>query len=208
VLRRSVESAQYTRSSSVFVAVRQAYAPRWARSATPCARASWQPSNASCLIGVGSRHRRSATCDLRIRRGLLQAAPPALLDRISLTGRLRASASRCGSHPRHTPACHRARGGQGQALRAAPRAAVLDRQGPNQRMSRTGGQHAVRSGSLIPNAQHSTKPGRSIQFGKGRHPPALNMGDCFAYACARANGARLLFKGEDFRRTDIEPAIP
>jgi ribonuclease VapC len=34
------------------------------------------------------------------------------------------------------------------------------------------------------------------------------MGDCFAYACARANGARPLFKGEDFRRTDIEPAIP
>jgi ribonuclease VapC len=44
------------------------------------------------------------------------------------------------------------------------------------------------------------------QFGKGRHPAALNMGDCFAYACARANGARLLFNGEDFRRTDIEPA--
>jgi ribonuclease VapC len=46
------------------------------------------------------------------------------------------------------------------------------------------------------------------QFGKGRHPAALNMGDCFAYACARANSARLLFKGEDLRRTDIEPAIP
>jgi ribonuclease VapC len=45
------------------------------------------------------------------------------------------------------------------------------------------------------------------QFGKGRHPAARTMGDCFAYACARANSARLLFKGEDFRRTDIEPAI-
>jgi ribonuclease VapC len=33
------------------------------------------------------------------------------------------------------------------------------------------------------------------------------MGNCFAYECARASGARLLFKGEDFRRTDIEPAI-
>ncbi len=43
-------------------------------------------------------------------------------------------------------------------------------------------------------------------FGKGRHPAALNMGDCFAYACARANDARLLFKGEDFARTDIEAA--
>ena len=46
------------------------------------------------------------------------------------------------------------------------------------------------------------------QFGKGRHPAALNMGDCFAYACARTNGARLLFKGEDFARTDIAPAMP
>ena len=44
------------------------------------------------------------------------------------------------------------------------------------------------------------------QFGKGRHPAALNMGDCFAYACARANGAGLLFKGDDLNRTDIEVA--
>jgi ribonuclease VapC len=36
------------------------------------------------------------------------------------------------------------------------------------------------------------------RFGKGRHPAALNMGDCHAYACAKANGARLLFKGGDF----------
>ncbi|MBN9510067.1 MAG: type II toxin-antitoxin system VapC family toxin [Alphaproteobacteria bacterium] len=43
------------------------------------------------------------------------------------------------------------------------------------------------------------------QYGKGRHPAALNMGDCYAYACAKANGARLLFKGEDFARTDITP---
>lgn len=41
------------------------------------------------------------------------------------------------------------------------------------------------------------------RFGKGRHPAALNMGDCFAFACARANGARLLFKGNDFVLTDI-----
>ncbi len=41
------------------------------------------------------------------------------------------------------------------------------------------------------------------RFGKGRHPAALNMGDCFAYACARANNARLLFKGDDFAKTDI-----
>ena len=41
------------------------------------------------------------------------------------------------------------------------------------------------------------------RFGKGRHPDALNMGDCHAYACARANGAVLLFKGNDFPKTDI-----
>ena len=44
------------------------------------------------------------------------------------------------------------------------------------------------------------------EFGKGRHPAALNMGDCFAYACAKANRARLLFKGDDFSKTDIAPA--
>ena len=41
------------------------------------------------------------------------------------------------------------------------------------------------------------------RFGKGRHPARLNMGDCFAYACARIHNAPLLFKGEDFARTDV-----
>jgi ribonuclease VapC len=44
------------------------------------------------------------------------------------------------------------------------------------------------------------------QYGRGRHPAALNMGDCYAYACAKANRARLLFKGEDFAKTDIVSA--
>lgn len=44
------------------------------------------------------------------------------------------------------------------------------------------------------------------RFGKGRHPAALNFGDCFAYACARSAGLPLLYKGDDFPRTDIEPA--
>ena len=43
-------------------------------------------------------------------------------------------------------------------------------------------------------------------FGTGRHPAALNMGDCFAYACAKANRATLLFKGDDFTKTDIAGA--
>jgi ribonuclease VapC len=41
------------------------------------------------------------------------------------------------------------------------------------------------------------------QFGKGRHPAGLNMGDCYAYACAKIHGANLLFKGNDFAKTDI-----
>lgn len=44
------------------------------------------------------------------------------------------------------------------------------------------------------------------RFGKGRHPAALNIGDCFAYACARSNKAKLLFKGDDFGKTDIVAA--
>lgn len=44
------------------------------------------------------------------------------------------------------------------------------------------------------------------RFGKGRHPARLNMDDCFAYACAKALGRPLLFKGDDFSQTDIERA--
>ena len=45
------------------------------------------------------------------------------------------------------------------------------------------------------------------QYGKGqRHPAGLNFGDCFAYALARDAGEPLLFKGEDFARTDVDPA--
>jgi ribonuclease VapC len=45
------------------------------------------------------------------------------------------------------------------------------------------------------------------RFGRGRHPAALNIGDCFAYALAKATGETLLFKGDDFARTDIARAI-
>ena len=40
-------------------------------------------------------------------------------------------------------------------------------------------------------------------YGKGRHKADLNMGGCFAYACARTHGIPLLFKGNDFGHTDI-----
>ncbi|MDE0309455.1 MAG: type II toxin-antitoxin system VapC family toxin [Acidiferrobacterales bacterium] len=42
-----------------------------------------------------------------------------------------------------------------------------------------------------------------LEFGKGRHPAQLNFGDCFTYALARSLDQRLLFKGEDFSKTDI-----
>ncbi len=44
------------------------------------------------------------------------------------------------------------------------------------------------------------------RYGKGRHPAQLNFGDCLSYACAKAHRALLLFKGEDFLKTDINAA--
>jgi ribonuclease VapC len=41
------------------------------------------------------------------------------------------------------------------------------------------------------------------RFGKGRHPAALNIGDCAAYAVATVTGRPLLFKGNDFTQTDV-----
>ena len=43
-------------------------------------------------------------------------------------------------------------------------------------------------------------------FGKSRHRAGLNFGDCFAYALAKDKGEPLLFKGDDFSRTDVERA--
>lgn len=46
------------------------------------------------------------------------------------------------------------------------------------------------------------------RYGKGTgHPARLNFGDCFSYAFAKRDGVPLLFKGQDFARTDVEPAI-
>jgi ribonuclease VapC len=41
------------------------------------------------------------------------------------------------------------------------------------------------------------------RFGKGRHPAALNFGDCIAYSVAMLAGQALLFTGQDFLKTDI-----
>ncbi len=42
-----------------------------------------------------------------------------------------------------------------------------------------------------------------LRFGKGRHPAGLNFGDCMTYALAKQTGEPLLFKGNDFSKTDI-----
>ena len=41
------------------------------------------------------------------------------------------------------------------------------------------------------------------RYGRARHPANLNFGDCFAYALAKDKSAPLLFKGNDFRQTDV-----
>ena len=45
-----------------------------------------------------------------------------------------------------------------------------------------------------------------LRFGRGRHSAGLNIGDCFAYALAKSRDLPLLFKGDDFAKTDIVPA--
>ena len=45
------------------------------------------------------------------------------------------------------------------------------------------------------------------RYGRGKHPAGLNFGDCIVYGVAKATARPLLFKGDDFTRTDIEPAL-
>ena len=61
--------------------------------------------------------------------------------------------------------------------------------------------------SLHPVDEHQARLARKafLRFGKGRHPAALNFGDCFSYALAKALDASLLFVGDDFSQTDVHP---
>lgn len=45
------------------------------------------------------------------------------------------------------------------------------------------------------------------RFGRGYHVAALNYGDCFSYALAKSLDAQLLFKGDDFRHTDLRAVV-
>ncbi|MBL8552772.1 MAG: type II toxin-antitoxin system VapC family toxin [Phenylobacterium sp.] len=46
-----------------------------------------------------------------------------------------------------------------------------------------------------------------LRFGRGNHPARLNLGDCFAYALAKHLDAPLLYKGDDFAKTDVRSAL-
>jgi ribonuclease VapC len=60
----------------------------------------------------------------------------------------------------------------------------------------------------VTEAQARTARDAYRDFGKGSgHPAGLNFGDCFSYALAKATGEPLLFKGDDFPRTDIASAL-
>jgi ribonuclease VapC len=58
---------------------------------------------------------------------------------------------------------------------------------------------------IVPvDAEHLSEARRAYRrFGRGRHAAGLNFGDLFAYALARTSGEPLLFKGDDFSRTDV-----
>ena len=82
--------------------------------------------------------------------------------------------------------------------------------------SRRGSEASYQRDALIENAgivlepvtleQANTARQAWRRFGKGNHPAGLNFGDCFVYAPAQTRREPLLFKGEDFARTDIEAA--
>ncbi len=62
--------------------------------------------------------------------------------------------------------------------------------------------------AIVPLSVQQAKLAREafIRFGKGRHPAGLNFGDCFVYALARQTNSSVLFKGNDFSKTDIRVA--
>ena len=64
--------------------------------------------------------------------------------------------------------------------------------------------HRIQAVIVNMTAEHAELARRAWrQFGRGRHPAALNLGDCCSYALSRFSGEPLLFKGEDFGQTDV-----
>ncbi len=83
--------------------------------------------------------------------------------------------------------------------------------------SRKGETGASALASLMANAEIEVLPFDASQaevalsawrrYGKGKHPAGLNLGDCAAYALAITLDQRLLFKGDDFTKTDCSKVI-
>jgi ribonuclease VapC len=68
--------------------------------------------------------------------------------------------------------------------------------------------HKAEIAVVAVDAEHVAEARRAYRrFGRGRHAAGLNFGDLFAYALARSSGEPLLFKGEDFAKTDIARAV-
>ncbi|MEW5741508.1 MAG: type II toxin-antitoxin system VapC family toxin [Myxococcota bacterium] len=87
------------------------------------------------------------------------------------------------------------------AIAAERRAGIEGRERLDRLVERVGPEVVPFSQELLGWAREAFR-----RFGKGRHPAGLNLGDCIAYATARHEVLPLLFKGDDFPRTDIEPA--
>ena len=62
--------------------------------------------------------------------------------------------------------------------------------------------------TVVPFGERETRVavGAFLKYGRARHKAGLNFGDCLAYAAAAVAGDTLLFVGDDFKKTDIEPA--
>jgi|SRR6195952_2842774 ribonuclease VapC len=86
---------------------------------------------------------------------------------------------------------------------------LIDRKGDAVAASRFGDfitEFGIEVIQFTPEHARRARQARGI-YGKGQHPAKLNFGDCMAYATAKIEGAPLLFKGNDFAQTDIEPAL-
>jgi ribonuclease VapC len=60
--------------------------------------------------------------------------------------------------------------------------------------------------AFTPEHAESARKARRV-YGRRQHPARLNFGDCMVYGVAKAEREPLLFKGDDFSQTDVEPAL-
>jgi ribonuclease VapC len=68
--------------------------------------------------------------------------------------------------------------------------------------------HKAKIVVVAADADHVAEARRAYRrFGRGRHPAGLNFGDVFSYALSRVSGEPLLFKGDDFEKTDVGRAV-